>query len=495
LSPAPEGVLFDLYGTLLTIGRRSIHREVPKILGAPREAWADVVRNVLLLTPLPDAPAFARAVGDALGRPCTEAEAARDIEAVEREVASVTRVAGVMPLLQFLRRRGIRTAVVSNLVSPHIAPLAALNLETLYDAHAFSCDEGVAKPDTEIYRRAAERVGLPYERLLFVGDSPRNDVSAPAALGMRTAGVGVPGTHATLNAAWELGLLDLAADPFVPLLAVGRSVAIGGETLALRTLAPVPDDDLGRYNLVWKADAEDARGATRRLFIKRMLLPEAVHVEVFAFELQKACGLPACEAAVIPGSEPLLAVTEAPGGKFEGEPTPEQAFQLGKHCAFAYLFANADIRPRNAFWNDGPDPRVTFVDLEHCLFNLAIDTEGLAEPTRPETFDRMPKDELARRVKKQVLSPRLTSRARRSFYDLPLEHEVSRAYREGFVEFYAAQHRNADALLARIAERLAEEPPLVVGTHAYRRALAQVDLADIRERLSKEPQDALTWTY
>ncbi|HKC24917.1 MAG TPA: HAD-IA family hydrolase, partial [Thermoanaerobaculia bacterium] len=495
VTPPLEGVLFDLYGTLLAIGRRSIHREVPRVLGAPREAWAEVVRNVLLVRPFPDADAFVHAVGEALGRPCADDAAARCAEAVAREVGSVTRIPGVLPLLQFLRRRGLKTGVVSNLVSPHVAPLETLGLAGLFDAHAFSCDEGIAKPEPEIYRRASERLGILPERLLFVGDSARNDVEAPAALGMRTAGVGVPGRDATLAAAWELGLLDLSREPFAPLLSTGSVLEIEGERLTARSLAPVPDDELGRYNLVYEVVAARDDGIPQRLYVKRALLPEAVHVEVFAYELQHACGLPACRAAVVPGAEPLLAVTEAPGKKFEGEPTREQAFQLGMHCAFAYLFANADIRPRNAFWQDGADGRVTFVDLEHCLFNLAIDTEGLAEPCRPETFDAMAPAELAARVKKRVLSQRASSRARRSFYDLPPEHDVSRAYREGFLQFYALQRANADALLSRIAARLREDPPLVVGTHAYRRALASVDLEDIRARLMREPQEALDWTY
>jgi HAD superfamily hydrolase (TIGR01509 family) len=489
------GVLFDLYGTLLGISRREIHRAVPHALGVPRDRWIDVVRKVLLVQPFPDAASFARAVSDALGVSCGADALAACVAAVEREVASVTPFPGARPLLHFLKRRGYKLGVVSNLVSPHVAPLAAFGMADLFDAAVFSCEEGIVKPDPEIYRRAAERLGLPPERILVVGDSARNDVEAPAALGMRTAGVKVPGRDATLTAVSELGLLDLSELPFTRLLEVGHELEVDGRRLRVESIAAVPDDELGRYNLVYVVEASGKDGTKERLYMKRYLLPETAHVEVFAYRLQEACGLPACRAAIVRGQEPLLVVTEAPGAKLERAETPEQAYQVGMHCAFAYLFSNADIRPRNAFWVDGASPRLTLVDLEHCLFNLAIDTTGLAEPERPDTFDTMPTAELAARVKKRVLSPRLASRARRCFYDLPLETEIAQAYRSGFLEFYARQRERSDVLLGLLEGRVHGEPPLVIGTQAYRRAMASVDVEDIRSRLQRDPEEALAATY
>jgi len=120
---------------------------------------------------------------------------------------------------------------------------------------------------------------------------------------------------------------------------------------------------------------------------------------------------------------------------------------------------------------------------------------GLADPLRPETFDRLPPDELRGRVKKQVLSKRASNRARRSFFELPPEHEVPVAFRAGFLDFYRAQGPNAGALCALVEERIHAEPPLVIGTHSYRRAMATIDLDDIRQRLAMEPETAFDWCY
>ena len=43
--------------------------------------------------------------------------------------------------------------MISNLATPFKAPVAALGLADAFDAAAYSCDEGLTKPDPDIYRR------------------------------------------------------------------------------------------------------------------------------------------------------------------------------------------------------------------------------------------------------------------------------------------------------------------------------------------------------
>jgi HAD superfamily hydrolase (TIGR01509 family) len=492
---AIDAVVFDLFGTLLTIEKRTLHREIHRHLGAPRQAWARLVREELLLRSFSDADAFARRLVEALASGADAVVLCR--KAVEAEVASIRVEPGVRSLLQFLRRRGHRLGILSNLASPHASAFRALGLADLVDAAALSCEEGIAKPDPEIYARLLSRLGVAAAHALSVGDSLSNDVEVPAALGLRTIGVKVSGRDGTISSPAALGLWDLSRTPPAPLVAEGEEISAWGEPFGVRRLAAIEDDEQGRYNLVFSADGRDAAGRPRRIFLKRFLLPETAHVEAFAYQLQAATGLDTCRAGVVAGPEPLLVVSEAPGRKFAGDLDPAIAFELGKHFVFALLFANADIRPRNAFL-DRTSGRtvVTLVDLEHCFFNRAIDTEGLAEPLRPETFDRMADEELRARTKKEVLSRRATSRARRSFFgDTPKGSEIDRAFREGFVDFYRRQRERADELCDLLARRIHEEPPLVIGTHGYRRALATVDVEDVRARLLRDPGEAFEWAW
>lgn len=493
-----EAILFDLYGTLLKISRRSIHREIPRLLQVDRGRWTQLVRRDLLTRPFEDSPAFVRFVCDALAPGHDPAVELRCLASLRSEIESVHPFTGTTSLLHFLKRRGYRLGLVSNLASAYKEPLERFELAPLFDAVAFSCDEGVVKPEKQMYLDVCRRLGVEPSQALFVGDSAANDVAAPEELGMLTAGIGVGGADARLEAISELGCLALSdGHVFERLLAPGRVLEVGSTRYRAEAIEPVPDEAQGRYNLVFAVTTRDSQGAPARLYCKRFLDPQAASVEEFAYELQKMTSMSACEAAVIDGPEPYLAMTAAPGRKYAGELTPAIGYELGKHFVFAFLFSNADMRPRNAFLSeeDG-ESRVTLIDLEHCFFNLAMDASGVADPFRPESFDRMSAVELQRRVKKRVLTQRATSRARRSFFgDTPREAEVTRAFREGFLDSYRVQRNQSDLLCDRIAERIDREPPLVIGTLSYRRAMARVDLEDIRFRLALEPEAAFEWCY
>ena len=100
---------------------------------------------------------------------------------------------GVSETLGALRRRGYRLGLVSNVTTPpHWCrlELERLGLWKLLDCTTFSSEVRVRKPHPRIYEDALGKLGqgrpVPTGRVLFVGDSPRYDVAAPADLGMRT---------------------------------------------------------------------------------------------------------------------------------------------------------------------------------------------------------------------------------------------------------------------------------------------------------------------
>lgn len=488
LLPLPvsiDAILFDLYGTLIAPTARPFSRGLPSAVGASRRDWMTLARGSLMTTGFETTAACAAHVAAALTPPGADptATAAVCVQRLEEECASVTVLPGVRALLAFLKRRGFRLGLVSNVASPFTAPVDRLELSAAFDATVYSCEVGVTKPDPAIYAVAFARLDVRPDRTLFVGDNGPNDVRAPAALGCRTAGVRVEGGDFTLAGVAELGLRDLSSPDGRALLAVGDTVQVGTLHGTVTALAPVPDDHQGRYNLVYRATVRHA-GGDAAIFVKRFLLPETAHVEAWAYRLQALSGLPACEAAIHTGAEHLLLVTEAPGRKWDGTLTEGVAYALGGHFVFALLFSNADIRPRNCFV-DGD--RVTMVDLEHCFFNLAIETDGLEAPHRPDTFNRLAQEALAARIRKKVLAGRATSRARRSFFgDTPYGSPIDEAFRSGFLDTFRRLQREGDTLLGALRGRLAEEPPLIIGTQAYRRAMAEVDVQDIASRLAED---------
>lgn len=95
---------------------------------------------------------------------------------------------GTREVLAELRTRGMRLGLVSNgRREGQRATLAGLGLEDAFDTVLISEEVGFGKPDPRIYALALEQLGLPPEAVLFVGDSPVNDVAGPQAAGMRAA--------------------------------------------------------------------------------------------------------------------------------------------------------------------------------------------------------------------------------------------------------------------------------------------------------------------
>lgn len=493
--PKLAAIIFDLYGTLLDADPRTLHREIPRALGIRPRAWLEFVRNDLLVQPFDDPVLFSKHICDVL---VPEHSAAMEVECrtiVDRELARVTPKPGIYSLLAFLKRRGFKLGLLSNLSSSFKAPLERLGMTELFDAMMFSCDEGVVKPDREIYERLLARLGASAEETLFVGDSLSNDVLAPQQLGMRGIHVGECASgHECISQIGDLGWIDFReGHEGEHILAPGTSFEFLGRRLTVRALDPVADDQQGRYNLVYRVLATRDDGKETTVYCKRFLLPESGYVEELAYRMHHEIGLPSCNAEVVVRGEPFLVISSAAGVKYDGLLDRQLAYELGRHHVFAYLFSNADMRPRNAFINRAwPHATMMMIDLEHCFFNLAIDTTGVADPEKPQSMDELPEDERARRTPKKVLSERAMRRARKTFIDTEsCDPDLAASFRSGFVEQFRRVQANRDALLNVMLDRVYREPYLVIGTQSYRRAMGRIDIEDIRERLELEAEKAL----
>jgi HAD superfamily hydrolase (TIGR01509 family) len=87
------------------------------------------------------------------------------------------------PLLDALRARGVRTAVLSN-VGVDIRPvMQRQGLRT--DAVILSCEVGAVKPEPQIFAAALDALDVAAAETLMVGDSWKDDAGA-GALGIRT---------------------------------------------------------------------------------------------------------------------------------------------------------------------------------------------------------------------------------------------------------------------------------------------------------------------
>ncbi|HEX5115569.1 MAG TPA: HAD family phosphatase [Pseudonocardiaceae bacterium] len=116
------------------------------------------------------------AVADDLAASCGSPERAR--AAVSAWSALVPVVNDDVVALLTMARRTVPVALVSNATTRLESDLRRHRLTDLADAVINSARVGVAKPDRRIYLVAAQRVGVPADRCLFVDDTAANVVAA-----------------------------------------------------------------------------------------------------------------------------------------------------------------------------------------------------------------------------------------------------------------------------------------------------------------------------
>ncbi len=121
-----------------------------------------------------------------LGMPEKADEALAVYQAVYREIELLP---GVRELMETLKAHGIKLGVISDGVpESQGVKLEALGVADLMDEVIFTETLGghdFRKPNPAAFRLMAERLGLPEESLVYIGDNPKKDFAPCLALGMQ----------------------------------------------------------------------------------------------------------------------------------------------------------------------------------------------------------------------------------------------------------------------------------------------------------------------
>lgn len=209
-----DAVLFDLFETLITVdharlkaisfGDNLVPSTAGTVLSLLRTAAPDFSKDALIAAmaetraqpqvrsepnaEIPEHHFFIALLprlgladpGDILARRLADAQMAAI-------VAACRPMPGARSLLASLRRRGIRTGVVSNLAHAQSldALLAIVDPEHRFDAAVASIEVGFCKPDQRPFQMALARLKIDSNRTLHVGDDPRDDVAGAMHAGIR----------------------------------------------------------------------------------------------------------------------------------------------------------------------------------------------------------------------------------------------------------------------------------------------------------------------
>lgn len=88
-----------------------------------------------------------------------------------------------------LKEQGYRLGIIANQSVGTRERLSVWNILRYFDVIIASAEEGVAKPDAEIFLRALQRTNCPPENAVMVGDRLDNDIVPAKRIGMKTVWV------------------------------------------------------------------------------------------------------------------------------------------------------------------------------------------------------------------------------------------------------------------------------------------------------------------
>ena len=89
-------------------------------------------------------------------------------------------------VLRTLRERGYRLGIIASQPLGSAERLARFGLRDFFEVICASAEEGVDKPDPELFRRALTRAGCAPGQAVMIGDRTDNDVAPAKSLGMQT---------------------------------------------------------------------------------------------------------------------------------------------------------------------------------------------------------------------------------------------------------------------------------------------------------------------
>ncbi|MBO4495202.1 MAG: HAD family hydrolase [Clostridiales bacterium] len=92
---------------------------------------------------------------------------------------------GVLEMLEALKAAGVKIALISNCFSEEVGVIKASTLFPYFDVAMLSYEQGVKKPDLEIYRRAMQALGVDASECLYVGDGGSHELDAAFEVGMK----------------------------------------------------------------------------------------------------------------------------------------------------------------------------------------------------------------------------------------------------------------------------------------------------------------------
>ena len=176
--------MFDLWNTLA-------YNDTPqnpmflleRRLGLKADQYKKIER-AFMLQKFPTVLDAAKHICDCMGKECDPHTLTDLLDIYDKSKIHIAFFADVIPELERLRERGYKLALISNTDCFSMKPFFEAGYRKYFDFLAFSYETGMLKPDSDLFRLVAEKLGVNPEEALMVGDNLHDDVDASLAVGM-----------------------------------------------------------------------------------------------------------------------------------------------------------------------------------------------------------------------------------------------------------------------------------------------------------------------
>ena len=92
----------------------------------------------------------------------------------------------IIPMLRDLKEQGVLIGLISNCYLEEATRIRGSELFSYFDELFFSNEQGICKPDKEIFYRCMDALGVSPEECLYVGDGGSNELETARELGMKS---------------------------------------------------------------------------------------------------------------------------------------------------------------------------------------------------------------------------------------------------------------------------------------------------------------------
>jgi putative hydrolase of the HAD superfamily len=187
---AVKGLVFDLFFTLINPMREDLARDSEyEVLGMERREFErrnTIDYNIRGSGQIRDPYEMMRHIlrGLDLSEELLRRAADARVERIRRTLYSVEQKN--LDALTKLRESGFKTVLLSNTDAADLCHWQGSPLSAAFDDVIFSYNVGLLKPDPKIFRLALDRIGLPPDHILYVGDGGHNELRGAREAGMIT---------------------------------------------------------------------------------------------------------------------------------------------------------------------------------------------------------------------------------------------------------------------------------------------------------------------